>query len=123
MIFTVVPKDLVSMGATVITLLRSNYRGYNLEILPAALFQRNLFLDGELVVTKSRVFGAGDRTLKGESKEGWRHIEMQADAVFMKVLEDYPELYRFTLGSDTIQLWGGKRKPCLLYTSPSPRDS
>ena len=59
MLFTVVPKDLVSLGSTVITLLKSNHRGYNLEILPAALFQRNLYLDGELVVTKSRLFGAG----------------------------------------------------------------
>ena len=111
MVFTVVPKDMVTTGTTIITLLKNNYRNYDLEILPEALFQRNLYLYGELVVSKSRIFGANDRTLKGEPKEGWRHVELQADPVFMKVLEDYPESHRFTLGSDSIQLWGGKRKP------------
>ena len=103
-----VPKDLVTTGSTIITLLKNSYRNYNLEILPAALFQRNLYLDGELVVSKSRLFGANDRTLKGEPKEGWRHVELLADPVFMKILEDYPESHRFSLGSDSIQLWGGK---------------
>ena len=110
-IFTMVPKELVALNSTVITLLKYNFRGYNLAILPTALFRRNLDLDGKLVVKKSRLFGPTDKTLKGESKEGWRHVEMEADTTFMANLERYPESHRFSLGSDSIQIWGGKRKP------------
>ena len=35
---------------------------------------------------------------------------MEADVVFMNILEKYPETHRFNLGSDTIQIWGGKRR-------------
>ena len=110
MVYSLVPKDLVSNKTTITTLLRYNYRDYDLAALPGGLFKRNLGLNGSLVVTKSRLFGANDKTIKGESKEGWRYIEMEADMQFMAVLENYPESHRFTLGSDTIQIWGGKRK-------------
>ena len=109
--FTLVPKELVASRTMITTLLKTNYQDYDLEILPTALFRRNLDLDGELIVTASRTFGAGDKTLKGQPKEGWRHVEMEADQVFMKVLENFTENHRFKLGSDGIQLWGGKRKP------------
>ena len=36
---------------------------------------------------------------------------MLADKVFMKSLEQFQESHRFNLGSDGIQIWGGKRKP------------
>ena len=61
-------------------------------------------------MTRSRIFGARDKTLKGQSKEGWRHVELEADDVFMKILENFTENHRFKLGSDGIQLWGGRRK-------------
>ena len=108
--FSLVPKDLVSSRTTITTLLKTNYQDYNLEVLPAALFRRNLELDGELIVTRSRTFGARDKTLKGQSKDGWRHVELEADEIFMKILEGFTENHRFKLGSDGIQLWGGRRK-------------
>ena len=110
MIYSLVPKELVAQKTTISTLLKYCYRNYDLASLPGGLFKRNLELDGSLVVTKSRIFGPNDKTLKGETKDGWRYVELEADAVFMKVLEQFPETHRFTLGSDSIQLWGGKRK-------------
>ena len=111
MAYALIPKELVANKTTVTTLLKYNFRDYNLASLPGGIFRRNLELDGGLIVTKSRLFGAGDKTLKGESKDGWRYVDMEADAIFMGILERFPESHRFTLGSDTIQIWGGKRRP------------
>ena len=111
MVYAMVPKELVTNKTTITTLLKYNYRDYNLETLPGGLFRRNPELDGSLVVTKSRTFGVGDKTIKGESKDGWRYVEMEADATFMALLEDYSETHRFSLGSDSIQIWGGRRRP------------
>ena len=109
MAYALVPKELVTNKTTITTLLKYNLRNYDLAALPGGIFRRNLDLDGSLVVTKSRIFGVGDKTLKGESKDGWRYVELEADMIFMKILEGFPESHRFHLGSDTIQLWGGKR--------------
>ena len=111
MAYALIPKELVTNKTTITTLLKYTYRDYDLAALPGGIFRRNLELDGSLVVVKSRLFGTGDKTLKGESKEGWRYVELEADLVFMGILERYPESHRFTLGSDSIQLWGGKRRP------------
>ena len=111
MTYSLIPKELVANKTTITTLLKYNFRDYDLAALPGGIFRRNLDLDGSIVVTKSRLFGAGDKTLKGESKEGWRYIELEADAAFMSALERYPESHRFSLGSDSIQIWGGRRKP------------
>ena len=103
------PKDLVVEQSSISTLLRHEHRGFNLEDLPEAIFQRN-DLEGTLEITHSRTYGASDKTRAGQPKEGWRLVFMVGCPVFMKALANYSENHRFTVGSHPIQLWGGQRK-------------
>ena len=81
------PKDLIAVRSTLTTVLRYEFRDYEIKVLPQALFLKNEELEGELIITKSRAFGAGEKTLRGQSKDGWRFIEFQADAAFMRSIE------------------------------------
>ena len=109
-IYTIIPRELVDVRSNVNTLLKPRMKEFDLQQLPRALFFRNAGLTGKLVVVKSRTFGAADKTIRGESKEDWRSVEMVGDEDFMESLKTFPESHWFRLGAGAIQLWGGIRK-------------
>ena len=109
--YTAVPKDVVVEDTSLTTILRNVHRNIDLETFPLALFRRNPEMrGGELFVSHSRVYGAGDKTRAGMPKEGWRLLFLRGCPTFHRLLGNFPESHRFTLGTSGIQIWGGKRK-------------
>ena len=84
-VFVVVPKELVMEQASVSTILRHEHRGLNLIDLPDAIFLRN-DLEGTLEITRSRTYGAADKTRAGQPKEGWRLLFLVGCQTFMRSL-------------------------------------
>ena len=109
--FTTIPKEFVVEDSGLTTILRNVHRRLDLGTFPMVLFHRNPGLrGGELYVTHSKCYGAGDKTRAGQPKEGWRLLFLKGCPTFLKKLSQYPESHRFTLGSSGIQIWGGVRK-------------
>ena len=109
--FAIVPKEFVIEDTSITTILRNVHRKLDLQMFPKALYHRNQGLrGGELQVTHSKCYGAGDKTRNGQPKEGWRLLFLKGCPTFMSKLENYPESHRFVLGTSGIQIWGGNRK-------------
>ena len=71
--YSTIPKEFVVEDTSLTTILRNNNRKLDLQTFPMALFHRNPGLrGGELHVTHSQTYGAGDKTRAGQPKEGWR---------------------------------------------------
>ena len=109
--FTSVLKETVSGMAGITILLRNNLRGYDLNCLARALLRDNPRLKGSIQVHQSRQYGDKDKTRQGENKAGWRLVSLTASAGFITSLEPFPDSHRFKLGSNDVQIRGGKRAP------------
>ena len=71
--YTAVPKDFVVEDTNLTTILQNVHRNMDLDTFPLALYRRNPGLrGGELHVSHSPAYGAGDKTRAGVPKEGWR---------------------------------------------------
>ena len=109
--YSSIPKEFVVEDTSITTILRNSHRALDLNSFPLALYHRNPALrGGDLVVTHSKTYGAGDKTRAGQPKEGWRLLFLKGCPIFMKKLSSFPESHRFTLGSSGIQIWGGGKK-------------
>lgn len=104
------PKDVITMKPDLSILLRNNMKSFQLEVLPKILFSRNKDrLAGALRVLSHRTFPDGEKSHKGESKENWRQVDLQADEQVMRCLRVIPESSPFLLGVETVQIRGGLR--------------
>ena len=93
--FTVVPKEYVVEDTSLSTILRNVHRRLDLATFPKALYHRNPGLrGGELYVTHSKCYGAGDKARNGQPKEGWQLLFLKGCPIFMQKLEKYPESHR-----------------------------
>ena len=109
--FTSVLKESVAGNSGITVLLRNNLRGYNLGCFSCALMRDNPRLKGSVQVHQSQQFGDRDKTRQGESKAGWRLVSLTASASFLTSLEQFPDSHRFKLGSNKVQIRGGRRAP------------
>ena len=109
--YSTIPKECVVEDTSLTTILRNNHCSMDLATFPLALFHRNPDLrGGDLYVTHSKLYTAGDKTRAGQPKEGWRLLFLKGCPVFLRKLAKFPESHRFALGSSGIQIWGVKEK-------------
>ena len=109
--FTSVLKESVADSSGITVLLRNNLRGYDLDCFALTIIRDNPKLKGSIKVHQSRQYGDRDKTRQGESKAGWRLVSLTASVRFLTSLEQFTDSHRFKLGSNEIQIRGGKRAP------------
>ena len=110
-VFSIVPKEMVIEENELSAILRTELRGFELDLVPKEIFKRNPDLEGSLVISHSKIYGAADMTRAGQSKEGWRLVFMEACPLFLSKLKKFPDSHRFEFGSTGLQIWGGSRAP------------
>ena len=112
LLFATFPREGTTRWTEMTTILKANLRALHIDNLTDVIFRYNakLGLRGHLQLDKSYDYPTGQRTKKGESKEGWRHALILGDSVFMDSIKPFPPSFPFRIGSSTIQLRGGERK-------------
>ena len=114
------PKDQVMESQGLSAILRNELRGFELDLFPKELMQKNEGLEGTVVITHSRTYGPADKTRAGLPKEGWRLIFLEGCPLFLAKLAQFPESHRFEFCSSRIQIWGGTRKEEALTPRSGP---
>ena len=76
--------------------------------IPQMIFKRNKELRGTLRPIKCKHYADTDTIAKGTSKKDWRLLHLEADDVFLKSLERFPEDHLFKLGANGITIKGGQ---------------
>jgi hypothetical protein len=107
--FTSIPRDVLEPKNVVTLLLKEVHRHFKPEYVPFAILQRNPDLRGRLRTIRVKTHGPDDKTIKGQSKAGWRTIVLEGDCEFMTSLKFLPEDRRFALGAGHVFLHGGER--------------
>ena len=115
--FTIFPKDGLDKKGNLSVLLRENFRAYQIECLPRALFDQSRKLRGMLRVTHVRTYPDAARSRAGASKRGWRLLLLQGCEEFMESLKNYDTEYKFPVGSGHVMIRGGNDRP-----KPAPRE-
>ena len=115
--FTIFPKEGLEKKGNLSVLLRENFRAYQVECLPRALFDQSRKLRGQLRVTHVRTYPDSARSRAGASKRGWRLLLLQGCDEFLDSLKHYDLEYKFPVGSGHVLIRGGSGRP-----KPTPRD-
>ena len=108
--FNTFPQCQVEQEGRLSLFLRSTMRAFNLAVLPEALFEWNPMLEGGMEVICSRLYGPGDVTRNGISKEDWRLVWIQGDRAFLESLRHLSENYLFRLYPERVPIRGGIRR-------------
>ena len=133
--FNSFPKDaLITKNIQVSILLRSGLKNFKLHLVPHELKIRNP-LKGKIAIVYSKTYGPQDKTRAGFSKNGWRLVIANVDAVFVESLKLLPFGYGFRIGASTAQIrllssagepdlppLGGEVNPDLQVSPPSTHD-
>ena len=108
------PRDGLLMSEEVSVMLMTDLVTYDVECLPASLFDRNTTLAGSVRITCSKKYGTNDFTSMQVSKDGWRLVYLEGDALFMQSLSQHTVTDRFQVGCGKVTIRGGIRKPSFL---------
>ena len=101
--------DAIVERYSVTVLLRRNFCTIPSEKLASHLFKRNKQLKGKLTALKCKFYSDSDVNSNGTSRKDWRLIHLEADDVFLRSLEAFPEDHQFVLGLSTTTIKGGNR--------------
>lgn len=90
-------------------LLRRNLRRIKIENLAELLFARNKMLKGSLTHIKCKSYTQEDFNQNETSRKDWRLVHLEGDDAFLESIAQFPNDHFFKLGSDGVQVRGGKR--------------
>ena len=82
-------------------------------------------VDGNLTIVeiKNRANGLFNRVRDYENVQCQTYLQMLKDVNFCRLVEQFDEVRKGYLIEKNDEFWAKQVVPCLLYTSPSPRDS
>ena len=106
-IFNCFPKCRLDQEGQLTILLKNGLEDFQLVGFTEALFSWNPALDGSVEMVCSRNYGPNDRTQRGDSKDGWKLLWLQADEVFLESLRVYPAGHFFTILTESFHIRGG----------------
>ena len=109
------PRDALTINGEITAMLMDDLKTFNIEYLSNSLFTRNTSLRGHIRVAFTKKYGPNDFTFMQQSKNGWRLCYLEADAMFMRSLQQHTEKDRFIVGVGSITIKGGLRKPAFLH--------
>ena len=109
------PRDALTVSDEEVTImLMDDLKDYELDALSEGLFTRNPSLQGHVRVNSSKKYGKMDFTSMNQSKDGWRLVYLEGDALFMQSLSQHTSDEKFPVGCGKVTIRGGICKPNFL---------